>query len=168
MNSKLLPRVSKKTTSEFFSFFPDQGLVISYCLQGYRPIEMSFFRCRASVRKLRNSACLKLIWPLVDRFTDSEVLAPDFKEKLADVARVMQPLVHWYVFWTSKLQVLSESKLNWQFERHDDYHWGGRRRRRRRWGRERGWRRWGGSRVKVREVAVTRSVQLKIMFQCRM
>ncbi|KIM36258.1 hypothetical protein M413DRAFT_449309 [Hebeloma cylindrosporum] len=31
---------------------------------------------------------------VVHRFTDSEVLAPDFKEKLADVARVMQPLVH--------------------------------------------------------------------------
>ena len=29
------------------------------------------------------------------RFTDSEVLAPDFKEKVAVVAKIMQPFVHW-------------------------------------------------------------------------
>lgn len=26
------------------------------------------------------------------------MLSPDFKETVASVARVMQPLVHWYVF----------------------------------------------------------------------
>lgn len=31
------------------------------------------------------------------RFTDSEVLASDFKEKVAVVARCMQPLVYWWV-----------------------------------------------------------------------
>ncbi|PPQ79037.1 hypothetical protein CVT25_002346 [Psilocybe cyanescens] len=29
------------------------------------------------------------------RFTDSEVLAPDFKENLVKVARIVQPFVHW-------------------------------------------------------------------------
>ena len=32
-----------------------------------------------------------------DSFSDSEVLAPDFKTKLVDVARVARPFVHWYV-----------------------------------------------------------------------
>jgi uncharacterized protein (TIGR02453 family) len=31
---------------------------------------------------------------VIHRFTDSEVLAPDFKEKVAVVARIMQPFVH--------------------------------------------------------------------------
>jgi len=34
---------------------------------------------------------------IISSFTDSEVLSPNFKESLAEVARVMQPLVHWYV-----------------------------------------------------------------------
>ncbi|KAF8179846.1 hypothetical protein BJ912DRAFT_1023821 [Pholiota molesta] len=33
---------------------------------------------------------------VMHKFTDSEVLSPDFKETVASVARVMQPLVHWY------------------------------------------------------------------------
>ncbi|KAL1739352.1 hypothetical protein HDZ31DRAFT_49525, partial [Schizophyllum fasciatum] len=32
---------------------------------------------------------------VVERFLDSEVVAPDFKERLAKVAAVMCPFVHW-------------------------------------------------------------------------
>lgn len=31
------------------------------------------------------------------RFLDSEVIAPDFRDKLEEVARVVQPFVHWSV-----------------------------------------------------------------------
>jgi hypothetical protein len=69
----------------------------------YRDIDLLECRSFAVVHRCVNSEnfnCLsfQLIRPLVHRFTDSEVLAPDFKEKLAAVARVMQPLVRWYVF----------------------------------------------------------------------
>jgi hypothetical protein len=37
------------------------------------------------------------------------VLSPDFKETVASVARVMQPLVHWYVFLlNSKREFLND------------------------------------------------------------
>jgi hypothetical protein len=36
-----------------------------------------------------------LILIVADRFKDEEVLAPDFKEKVADIVRVMKPRVHW-------------------------------------------------------------------------
>ena len=55
------------------------------------------------------------------RFLDSEVLAPDFKERLAKVAAVMCPFVHWWVLdffphpRSKKLTIV-------QFERYDVGH----------------------------------------------
>ena len=54
------------------------------------------------------STPLGLSWSLTaHRFLDSEVLAPDFKERLAKVAAVMCPFVHWWVlnfFPTPKIE----------------------------------------------------------------
>jgi hypothetical protein len=33
--------------------------------------------------------------PLMVRFDDDEVLSPDFKQKLAEVSKVVQPFVRW-------------------------------------------------------------------------
>lgn len=35
---------------------------------------------------------------IIQSFLDSEVLEPDFRQTLADVALVMMPFVHWCVF----------------------------------------------------------------------
>lgn len=40
-----------------------------------------------------------LTFCLLLSFTDSEVLAPDFKEKVAVIAKLMQPFVHWWVLF---------------------------------------------------------------------
>ena len=31
------------------------------------------------------------------RFTDKQVLQPDYKDELAGVVRIVRPFVHWYV-----------------------------------------------------------------------
>lgn len=84
-----------------------------------------FFSFCLSVR------CVAHFFPEL-RFSDEEVLEPDFKQKLADMVRIMRPFVHWWVF----LSLCGASVSSWIFlklERsHDDPG--------RRWGW--GWWRW--------------------------
>ena len=56
----------------------------------------------------------------MSRFTDEQVLAPDFKEQLAEVGRVVQPFVRWCVQcllsfvcqWKSDADMTVDGSLN--------------------------------------------------------
>ena len=63
---------------------------------------MSFVCSGAPVSILSIGKCEKSYLTFLVSFRDEEVLSPDFKDKLMNVATVMQPFVHWYVYsWLS-------------------------------------------------------------------
>ncbi|KAG5221527.1 Thiamine pyrophosphokinase [Salix suchowensis] len=78
---KVAPKGIDKTTSAFaFLFFAS-----AVCLTTCPCRDIDLLKCRS--------------FAVVHRFLDTEVLDPEFKNKLADVARVMMPFVHWYVYY---------------------------------------------------------------------
>ena len=67
--------------------------------KGHRHTEVSIVRCCVQVRQQHSSFSTEVI--AIDvrhglgRFTDKQVLSPDFKRELAGVAKVVRPFVHW-------------------------------------------------------------------------
>ena len=51
--------------------------------------------CRCVPVSLLQPVNLSVVLNLVCRFMDDQVLAPDFKEELANVAKIVQPFVRW-------------------------------------------------------------------------